>query len=117
MAKRTTTDYARVRSAPETEERGLAGRIGFLVGHTRPSSSGMPVVGAAPDDYALALFFEELEESFWFRPELLEAVNADGSPFVVPPWRDVSLEPRSPPEETPLTRFLRWLEQFLPRLD
>jgi hypothetical protein len=116
MTKRTTMEYARVRSAPETEELGLAGRIGFYVAETRPSSSGMRIVGNAPDDYALAVFFEDLDDTFWFPPELLESVNADGSPFMVPPWRDVSLEPRSPPEETVVTRFLGWLEQFLPKL-
>jgi hypothetical protein len=65
----------------------------------------MPVVGDAPDDYALAVFFEDLDDTFWFRPELLEPVNADGSPFVVVPGRDLSLEPRSPPEETVVTKF------------
>ncbi len=123
---KSKTQYGRVRSSPETEARGLAGRIGFFVGETRPSSSGMPVVGVATDDYALALYFEELEDEFWFPPDLIDLVNADGSPFVrqnaddsSSPRRkyvDVSLAPRSPPDETPVTRFLAWLEQFLPRL-
>lgn len=81
MPNRATTEVARVRSAPETDECGLAGRIGIFVGKTRPSSSREPVVGDAPDDYALALYFEELGETLWFRPELLDLVNADGSPF------------------------------------
>ena len=116
MTKPTKTEYARVRGAPETEALNLAGRIGFYTGYTRPSASGMPVVGDAPDDYALAVYFEELAETFWFRPELLESVEADGTPFVVPPWRDVSLEKRAPPDETVVTKFLAWLEQFLPKL-
>src|SRR4051812_7100367 len=116
MTRRATTEYARVRSAPETEELGLAGRIGVYVGYTKPSNSGMPVVGNTPDDYALAVFFEDPDQTFWFPPELLESVNADGSSFVVPPWRDVSLAPRSPPEETIVTRFFSWLEQLLPKL-
>ena len=111
-----TTEYARVRSTPQTEKRGLAGHIGIFVGVTKPSSSGMLVIGDTPDDYALALHFDDLGEDFWFAPELLDLVNADGSPFVMPPYRDRSLEPREPPEETPVTRFLAWLEQFLPRL-
>ena len=116
MGKPSTTEFARVRSAPETEALGLAGLIGVYVGYTRPSSSGISVVGEAPDDYALAVQFDDPDEVFWFRPELLESVNADGTPFVVPPWRDVSLEKRGPPEETVVTRFLAWLEQFLPKL-
>jgi hypothetical protein len=82
MTRRTTTEYGRVRSAPETDALNLAGRIGFFVGQTRPSSSRMPVVGDTPDDYALALYFKDLGETFWFPPELLDYVNADGSPFV-----------------------------------
>jgi hypothetical protein len=83
----------------------------------------MPVVGHATDDFALAIYFEDLDNEFWFPPDLIDPVNADGSPFVRPPgpqpgkkYVDRSLAPRSPPDETPVTRFLAWLEQFLPRL-
>jgi hypothetical protein len=115
----TTTGYARVRVTPATETHGLAGRVGAVVGETRPSHSGVAVIGDTPDDFALAVLFEGGVGTHWFPPALLEPVNRDGSPFVPPPsepWHDRSLEPRSAPDETPLTRLLGWLERRLPRL-
>jgi hypothetical protein len=89
-----------------------------VVGETRPSASGVEVIGGAPDDAALAVLIPDLDASFWFRPELLEPVNPDGTPFMAPaegPWRDRSLEPRAAPDETPVTRLLSWLDQLIPR--
>ena len=65
----------RVRSAPETEAAGVAGLTGLLCGETRPSSSGVDVVGTAPDDFALAVMFDDGREPLWFRPELLEVIG------------------------------------------
>jgi hypothetical protein len=118
MPPARTTVHARIRVAPETEARQLAGRIGLVVGETRPSDSGVEVIGGAPDDAALAVLIPDLHASYWFRPELLEPVNPDGTPFQAPPegpWRDRSLEPRARPDETPVTRLLGWLEQLIPR--
>jgi hypothetical protein len=115
-----TTAHAKIRSAPATEARQLVGRIGIVVGETQPSSSKVDVIGGAPDDVALSVLFPELDASYWFHPDLLEPVNPDGSPFVPPPdgpWRDRSLEPRAPLDETPVTRLLRWLDQFVPRVE
>jgi len=45
-----------------------------VVGETRPSSSGVEVIGGAPDDVALSVLFPDLDASYWFVPDLLEPV-------------------------------------------
>jgi hypothetical protein len=70
----------RIRTAPETEAVGAAGRTGIVVGESKPSSSGVVVVGPAPDDFALAVWFDGGEETLWFRPELLELIGEDNPP-------------------------------------
>jgi hypothetical protein len=102
---------ARVRTTPETEALGLAGLCGPIFGETRPSSSGVDVIGHVTDDYALAVHFESRDETRWFAPDLLEHVGPPPRPrgaWAVnePPQRDDGL----------VTRLLGWLEEFLPRL-
>ncbi len=70
----------RVLSAPETEAVGAAGRTGIVVGESQPSSSGVAVVGPAPDDFALAVWFDGGTETLWFRPELLELIGEEKPP-------------------------------------
>ena len=119
MTSKHRTAHARIRSAPETDALGLAGQVGVIVGETRPSASGEPVVGDAPEDYALAVLLPVTGATYWLRPGLLEPVHPDGTSFAPPPppapWRE---RPRGAPHrrETPVTRFVAWLEQFLPRL-
>ena len=69
----------RVRAAPETEAVGAAGRTGIVVGESKPTSSGVVVVGPAPDDVALAVWFDGGKETLWFRPELLELIGEEKS--------------------------------------
>ncbi len=146
-------DHVRIRRAPETEALGLAAVEGVVFGESKPSSSGVQVVGSAPDDYVLNVYIEEREEGFWLRPELVEfldhapgqRIQLEGVPhiwerrpdgswvdvFEAAPadqetagsqerrsggaWIDRSLQ-RPVREQTPVTRFLAWLETFLPRL-
>jgi hypothetical protein len=68
-------DRVRVCKAPETTALGIAGLEGDLYGFTTPSVTGVVVVGDAPDDYALYVFFRERKEGFWFRPDLLELLH------------------------------------------
>jgi hypothetical protein len=148
----TFGDHVRIRRAPETEALGLAGLEGVVFGESRPSSSGVHVVGPAPVDYVLNVFIEEREEDFWLRPELVQfldhapgqRVHLDGVPHIWErqvdgSWVDVSEttsankqgpKPKDSPEggwvdrslqrpvreETAVTRFLSWLERFLPKL-
>jgi hypothetical protein len=102
-------DSVRVRATPQTEAAGYAGRTGQVMGSTEPSETGVPVIGDAADDYALAVSFDGADEEVWFAPELLELVdhgagmeitlgagssrkwvrNADGG------WDEVRLDPPS----------------------
>jgi len=59
---------------------GAAGRTGVIVGESQPSSSGVMVVGPAPDDFALGVWFDGGTETLWFRPELLEPIGEDKPP-------------------------------------
>jgi hypothetical protein len=68
-------DNVRVVATPHTEAAGYAGRAGSVMGETRPSSSGVEVLGGAADDYALAVRFDDTDEEVWFAPELLELVD------------------------------------------
>lgn len=68
-------DNVRVLDAPETAEKGLAGRMGCVYGMTTPSVTSVDVIGELRSDYAVNVHFEELNDSFWFAPELLEFVD------------------------------------------
>lgn len=66
-------NLVRVRVTAETEQLGLAGLVGEVMGETIPSSSGVSeVVGVGDEDYAISAWFEERREQFWFAPGLLE---------------------------------------------
>jgi hypothetical protein len=67
-------DRVRIRSSPETEAVGVAGLEGDVYGFTTPSSTGVTVVGGAPDDYALNVSIEG-HGALWFRPDLVEIIH------------------------------------------
>lgn len=80
----TFGDQVRVLSAPETDERGLAGKSGQVYGETTPSETGVEVIGEAREDYALNVFMEDLDAAFWFAPDLLELIDhAAGTEIVI----------------------------------
>ena len=68
-------DKVRIRSSPETEPNGVAGLVGQVYGQTTPSVTGVEVVGELESDYAINVFFEDRNESFWFAPSLVEFVD------------------------------------------
>jgi hypothetical protein len=68
-------DAVRIVSTPETERARLAGLVGNVSGETKPSASGVLVIGGAADDFALEVYFEERKESHWFAFELLQFVD------------------------------------------
>jgi len=68
-------DHVRVKSSPDTEEAGVAGLEGDVYGFTTPSSTGVKVLGGAPDDYALNVYIEGYKGELWLRPELLEFLD------------------------------------------
>jgi hypothetical protein len=68
-------DNVRVRSAPETVSRGLAGLAGQVRGETTPSVTGVEVIGEVTADFALCVHFDQRGEDLWFAPQLLEFVD------------------------------------------
>jgi hypothetical protein len=53
----------------------VAGRTGNVFGETTPSRSDVTVIGNPSRDWALNVFFEELNQSFWFAEDLLEFLD------------------------------------------
>jgi len=74
-------DRLRVRAAPETTPRGLAGLAGEVRGQSVPSYSGVEVIGRPADDWAIHVHFRQRGEGFWFAPHLLEPLEADREHF------------------------------------
>jgi hypothetical protein len=58
-----------------TDRLGLTGREGIIHGWTTPSSTGVEVVGEPTEDYAVAVFFEELDEEYWFDEGIVEIID------------------------------------------
>lgn len=68
----------RIRSTELTEALGFAGKEGEVYGQSIPSSSGVEVIGTMCDDFAINVWFDDLEQQFWFAAELV--VPAVGTP-------------------------------------
>ena len=76
-------DTVKVLNTEQTEESGLAGKIGEVLGETRPSSTGVTYFGDAKDDYVINVEFLDINEEYWFTPELLELISGDSDKEVV----------------------------------
>lgn len=112
-------DNVRILRTADTERLGIAELIGNVYGETTPSETGVEVIGKLESDYALNVYFDTLDRSFWFAPQMLEFVNhapgteifVHGSPFKSVhqrdgTWKDV---PVNPAPESWLSRLLgRW---------
>ena len=69
----TFGDNITIRSTPETEAAGFAGKTGSVSGFTTPSVTGVRVLGATDEDYALAVMFDDQSlPDTWFAEELVE---------------------------------------------
>jgi len=68
-------DRVRIRESPETLAAGVAGLEGEIYGFTTPSTTGVQVIGGAPDDYALNVSLEPTDATFWLRPDLVEFLH------------------------------------------
>ena len=68
-------DKVRVRTTPHTEGLGVAGQTGIVYGVTKPSVTGVNVVGDSHDDEAICVRIESRNQEFWFAPALLEFVD------------------------------------------
>src|SRR5687768_1069956 len=68
-------DHVRIRQNAVTEAAGIAGLDGSVFGESVPSSSGVAVIGAAPDDYVVNVYVTERDESYWLAPEHVEFLD------------------------------------------
>ena len=66
----------RIKTTPVSQAAGFAGCIGRVFGQTQPSSSGVTdIIGEAQNDYALNIFFQDIDKQIWFSPELVELID------------------------------------------
>jgi hypothetical protein len=68
-------DNVRVTSTPLTVSLGLAGLTGQVYGETTPSVTGVQVIGATGEDYAINVQLDGRPDSVWFAPALLEFID------------------------------------------
>ncbi len=68
-------DNVKILNSDQTDELGLSGKIGEVLGETSPSSTGVSFLGDAKDDYVINVAFEEPNAEYWFTPDLLELIN------------------------------------------
>ena len=68
-------DRVRILANPDTLVAGVAGLEGEVYGFTTPSATGVDVIGGAPDDYALNVNLDSMDQAFWFRPDLVELLH------------------------------------------
>ncbi len=72
-------DNVKILSSDKTDELGLAGKVGEVLGETRPSSTGVNFIGDDKDDYVINVAFVEPNAEYWFTPDLLELINQEDS--------------------------------------
>lgn len=121
-------DNVRIQRTAETERLGIAELIGNVYGETTPSSSKVKVVGRLDSDYALNVYFDTLDKSYWFAPHMLEFVNhapgtevhVHGSAFKSVrqrdgSWKDVPLDAEQ--ATTWLGRLAGWLRARIGRTE
>jgi len=75
MGKIDFGDTVRIRSTAQTEGLGLAGRTGVVYGITKPSITGVQVIGSVASGRAFAVKFEGRKDALWFDPNLVEYLN------------------------------------------
>ena len=99
-------DNVRILRTAETERLGIADMIGNVYGETTPSETKVEVIGKLETDYAVNVYFDTLDVSYWFAPQMLEFVghapgteiHVHGSPFksVHQPdgtWKNIPIGP------------------------
>ena len=76
----TMGDNVMMRDTDLTRALGIARATGSIFGETRPSTSGVEVMGDCADDFAVCVHLDSLKLEFWFSADLVEFVDhAPGS--------------------------------------
>ncbi|MGJ4786942.1 hypothetical protein [Leptospira koniambonensis] len=68
-------DNVKIKSNDITQKLDLAGKTGQIYGETTPSVTGVEIIGAGENDYALSVYFEDSNEQLWFSADLLEFID------------------------------------------
>jgi len=68
-------DTVRVLPSDETDSKALTGKVGSVYGITTPSVTEIEIIGDCSGDYSVNVYFDELERSYWFAPNLLEFID------------------------------------------
>lgn len=68
----------KIKPSVETDQLDLTGKVGIVYGQATPSVMNIEVIGNPTDDCAVNVHFEDLNQSFWFGPDLLETID-DGA--------------------------------------
>lgn len=76
-------DRVRIKKSPETIAAGVAGLEGDVCGFTTPSSTGVDVIGGAPDDHALKVSIDAHDAELWFGPDLVEFLDYNAGTEIV----------------------------------
>jgi hypothetical protein len=71
----TFGNTVRIKRTAETEEKGLAEKVGEVLGYTTPSMMEFEIIGNLKKDLAINVYFKDLRESYWFSEELLENLD------------------------------------------
>jgi hypothetical protein len=71
----TFGDNVRIRTTPLTEKLGLAALTGSVYGETKPSISGVNVIGESTSDHAINVMLESRQQAYWFAPDLVELID------------------------------------------
>lgn len=115
-------DRVMIRTAPETEAAGIAGRQGVVHGITTVSVTAVEVIGDPIEDTAVAVSFEGGADAIWFSPNLVELVDHNpgttltfaGSSTALK--REASGEWREVRRKLPLSERPAWVRRIFRRL-
>ncbi len=75
MTRITFGDKVRVKSSIETDAINITNLVGEVYGETTPSQTGIELIGNSENDIAFNVHIDELDDSFWLSPNLLEFVD------------------------------------------
>src|SRR5690606_27672978 len=72
----------KIKDSSVTRDKGLAGKVGDVYGQTTPSMMDFEIIGTPKDDFAVNVYFDDLQTSYWFDADLLETID-DGQGSVI----------------------------------
>ncbi len=71
----TFGNKVRIKRTSETEEKGIADKEGEVYGQTTPSMMDIEVIGTLKEGIAINVYFDDLNESFWFAEDLIKQLD------------------------------------------